>query len=341
MSATKWAEVIYHATRLQKYCECPQAFVFSELDDVKPEFRSAQALSGNVQHRVVAEFLTTGYVNDYEDIWVEEKRNPDKVAEVVLPVKYPYGHDERSWVAQEAGFMFQWFPWFEEYLSSVGAEVLEVVVDGKQVPTVEIPFSLSWRTSAKAPYLFEGTIDAIIEHTAGDHAGIVEQFDLKTGKSLPDDYELKRLCQWMLYPHGAISLGIRPDRFSWVHVRDWIPYKRKTTVKKPRPNKAWVEWRGELPPGTDGACAFRAGSSRGPGVYPVAVTDEYLEFSRQQLIRICASIRMRNFFVGVGKYGCASCDYREPCEALFEPSLGSASQERRAMALAEELGLTG
>jgi len=95
-------------------------------------------------------------------------------------------------------------------------------------------------------HVITGTIDLIYR----DAAGRVIIRDIKTDSSEPSPEFLARDIQFSTYYLGAVlGLGITPDIMEWYHIRNLIPYKRRSTR---------------------GGVQFEAGESRGPASFWVS-----------------------------------------------------------------------
>jgi len=132
---------------------------------------------------------------------------------------------------------------------------------------------------------FEGTIDAIATNISTP-SGYVEIIDWKFGRKQSDEQMMRNL-QHGLYYYAMREHGYNVQWNSWVHVSDFLPFKRDTKMSK----------KGDL---------------RGPGFYPIVIRDEDIPYITEQVGRICLKIKRGEFTQNA--YGpnapCPFCEYR-------------------------------
>ena len=145
-------------------------------------------------------------------------------------------------------------------------------------------------------YPISGTIDLIFK----DKQGRIVLRDLKTDSSEPSPEFLARDIQFSLYYLGAIrGLNLTPDLIEWYHVRNAIPYKRKTT-------KNGVQ--------------FQPGDARANPSISVSRKIEDIPEIEREIRYIIQGIRFNIFPMRPLKWGricfCDSCDVSDYCKPM-------------------------
>jgi hypothetical protein len=136
------------------------------------------------------------------------------------------------------------------------------------------------------PYDFEGTTD-VIGRMPGTPEGYVELIDWKFGRKQSNE-QLNRNLQHGLYYVMLRQHGYKVNSNWWVHMNDFLPY-----VKKGK--------HGDV------------GDLRGPGFYPILITDKDIPYIEKQTLQICEDIIVGNFIQH--SYGpnapCPYCEYKD------------------------------
>lgn len=186
----------------------------------------------------------------------------------------------------------------------------------RRILVVEAPFLVPLDCGAKEPYWFAGTIDLAYE----DHAGQLHLSDWKTGAQKPHPIVLRHGYQLGIYAHALeagvlwpedetqrTTLGRFPDAMSIAHLRDLLPYKRKTTKVVNMPVEA--SYYG-VERGTKVTC--EAGQPRGPVWYPSGRAEEDIARLRHSARTLVAMVRMGYMPERIGEH-CSRCRFRGRC----------------------------
>ena len=205
---------------LNQYLFCPKSYQLEHLQNCRPGYRSHAALNGSVVHELL-HLLHNGHwglnpASRYDEIIHQlEFEGPEKS----IPVDWNNRDSE-----------------VEKYRNMA----VEIVTNYRQKPynresriiLAETPFSVKVGRVA-----FTGTVDQIRENPDGS----LELLDFKTSQRVPPEVALVSSYQLILYslamlygtfhtPDGPVQFLQLPDYATWYHLRNHIPYKRKTTV---------------------------------------------------------------------------------------------------------------
>jgi len=165
-------------------------------------------------------------------------------------------------------------------------------------------------------YLFEGTIDALWEMPNGE----VWLIDWKTGKTLPSQFHLDHNLQFGIYAFMCRQHGIHIDKIAWIHLRDWLPYKRNTVKKNFATTASLSSWatRQNFIINKQGNEALLKGNLRGPGVHLTQRTDAQLDEVEREVKRLIKSVKFNIFPRCMNDTICSQCSHKVSCGAVLE-----------------------
>ena len=165
-------------------------------------------------------------------------------------------------------------------------------------------------------YQFEGTLDALWEMPNGETWLI----DWKTNKQLPSQFNLDNNLQFGIYAFMCRQHGIHIDKIAWIHLRDWLPYKRATSKKNFATTTSLSQWAAtqqfELTPA--GMSKLPVGSLRGPGVHLTQRTDAQLDEVEREVKRLIKMIKFNLYPRCMYDQVCSFCGYKLSCGATLE-----------------------
>lgn len=217
-------------------------------------------------------------------------------------------------------------------------------------------------TASLAGYAKTGTIDLIYRRPIADVG--IGFLDWKTGQMKPSQIDLDYGYQLGMYAHavefgdfdpfeesdGNPSYGEAPEEIAIVHLRDYLPYAKRTTITIDRPEElTWcremassqfnpfpllrigdrveIEPLDQPPPklkkdgtpyarpkrkGQPPRCTLRSGQ-RGPGWYFAKPrTRASLDRLSVSLSTIVGTVRLGRFYESIGE-GCARCPFKDAC----------------------------
>lgn len=202
---------------LNQYLFCPKSWQLEHLQKQKPEHRSHAALHGSVVHELLHQLCTHNWDLDprtaYPDL-LDTMEFEDEI-----PVDWNHRESESAKYCAEAVSMI------DGYRRKAYNQDARVILS-------EAPFTVKI-----GRVLFTGTVDQIRENLDGT----LELIDFKTSQRVPPQVALHNSYQFILYslamllgqfptPEGTMEFRRLPDFATWYHLRNHIPYKRKTTV---------------------------------------------------------------------------------------------------------------
>lgn len=149
------------------------------------------------------------------------------------------------------------------------------------------------------------TIEAEYEKARGEHDEGEESEELDELASLLNDAhaELDRVLERT----SAERFDEYPTRIRYVHLRDYVPYSRKTKRRVSEPED--LAWCGLEAPDT---VEFQKGDQRGPAWLHVQRSEADLPRLRHLLRAVVSWVRFGRFPAAPGEM-CTRCRFREPC----------------------------
>ncbi len=205
---------------INQYLFCPKSFQLEHLQKTRPGYRSHAALNGSVIHELLHRM--------YNGHW---NLNPEWMYDEVL-----------QWLEFEGPEKLIPVDWNnrETEVSRYREDAIEIINHYRQKPynresriiLAETPFTVK-----VGRVTFTGTVDQIRENPDGT----LELLDFKTSARVPPAAALSSSYQLILYSlamlygafhtaHEDVRFMQLPDHATWYHLRNHIPYKRKTTV---------------------------------------------------------------------------------------------------------------
>lgn len=293
-------DVELHPTGMVKYQECGKRFDLETISRVVPQWRVPQALNGTAIHRTIAWFhlgnwdATEDEVrHKYAESFAKAIEDPYYVEERGVPVKWPDGSDPQFAAAEFAADALEMIEGYRKDPRNRAAKVV----------AVEVEWSMGWDG-----FNWAGTIDQI--RVEKDRLVVV---DLKSGQNRPPAAFLALWPQGLTYARavhgdGAEHAHVSPrktfaalpdlpvEKMVWVHLRDYVPYKRKTT----RQGRVYL-----------------AGDLRGQAYYDAPVTPAALQAHAKEMSAFADAVRAGRFDRRPSIQNCARCSVRNVCLATF------------------------
>jgi len=265
------------------YLFCPKSFELEHLQNCKPGYRSHAALNGSVVHELL-HLMHTGHwgldpASKYDKVINRlEFEGPDRL----IPVDWNNREDE---------------------VSKYRADAVEIINHYRQKP-----YNLEARVIlSEAPFTvkigrveFTGTVDQIRENPDGT----LELLDYKTSQRVPPEAAMVSSYQLILYSlamlygtfhtdGGPVQFLQLPDYATWYHLRNHIPYKRKTTV---------------------GDQVFQKGDEKpGDPRHRITITPDMIAAFRKDVGKIARAINEGIFPRIANTANCSLCKFSKAC----------------------------
>jgi len=230
----------------------------------------------------------------------------------------------------------------DEATAMILGAVASVVARARSIVLVEAPFLVELDVGAKEPYVFKGTIDLAYE----GEDGRLHLADWKTGVQKPHPIVLHHGYQLGIYAHALehgtlwpddatrqTVLGRYPDTMSIVHLRNFVPYKRKTTKTVGTRDEAAFY---TVDVGAKVVCL--AGDPRGPAWFTSGRTSEDMARLRHSVRMLVAMVRMGHMPERIGEH-CSRCPFRGQCLEQGHLDRADARKADRALAAIDLDGL--
>ena len=287
---------------LNQYLFCPKSFELEHLQNCRPGYRSHAALNGSVVHELLRQLHNDQWDLDpattYDEVLQQlEFEGPEKL----IPV---------DWNNREVE------------VGKYREMAVEIINHYRQKP-----YNLEARVIlSEAPFTvkigrveFTGTVDQIRENPDGT----LELLDYKTSQRVPPEaalissYQLILYSMAMLYgtfrsPQGPVQFLQLPDHATWYHLRNHIPYKRKTTV---------------------GDRVFLKGDEKpGDPRHRISITPDMIATFRKDVGKIARAINEGIFPRIANTANCSLCKFSKACQQDKE---GGALSKRQISDLAD------
>jgi len=287
---------------INQYLFCPKSFQLDQIQRVSPAYRSHAALNGSVIHELLHR-MHTGHWNLNPEWMYEEVLNPLEFEgpEQLIPV---------DWNNREAE------------VSRYRDDAIEIITNYRLKPynrDAKVILSEASFTVKIGRVEFTGTVDQIRQNPDGT----LELIDFKTSGRTPckaaltSSYQLILYSLAMLYgtfhtPEGPIQFLQLPDYATWYHLRQHIPYKRKTTV---------------------GDQVYQKGDEKlGDPRHRINITPDMISAFRKDVSKIARAIKEGIFPRVASTATCSLCKFAQACQQDKE---GGALNRKQTTELAE------
>lgn len=151
------------------------------------------------------------------------------------------------------------------------------------------------------------TVERVCGEIASAWQRQIETLDPRTKALATDINDARASLERVIAKHGAVRFDEYPEQIRYVHLRDYIPYARKTARMLDRPEE--LVWAGLESPTK---VSFAAGDWRGPAWYRVQRAESDLPRLRHLLRAVVSWVRFGRFPAAPGEM-CSRCRFREPC----------------------------
>lgn len=291
---------------------CAQRFAFRKRAAVDPSARVTERVSwkpalGNARHETIRRYLTDpaqrvlrGTMPSLDALEECVRAELQRAADG-LPVEWY--DDDPAKELRDAAVMIGGL------LADLPSRVAEIVF-------CEAPFLAEIDSGTKgASYWLVGTVDFVYR----DHAGALVLADFKSGAQRLHQIILDHGYQFGIYAH-ALERGVFlpgteherqvaafPDALFVVHLRDYLPYQKKTskTVERPEEVEFFGTARGRK-------VTLEAGQRRGPAWYRARRSPEDVARLRHSIRNIVSTVRLGRFVEAIDEH-CVRCDFRDRC----------------------------
>lgn len=284
------------------------------------------------------------------------KTNADKHREECLSMLFGLVNDFRNHVAEvvlaEAGFVYKiagvWLTGSIDLIyKAVGSEGVSMVdwKTGAQKPH-QIELDHGWEAAIYGNALRDAWFipyDSVEETPGVPHRiameeacieiaeawEVVMRFETEDGShnvgALAEaENEACARLETILASYNAVKIGEYPETIRLAHLKDYVPYKRKSAPMLSRPEE--LAWAGLSEPGK---FPREKGDARGPAWYHVNRTESHTPRMEHLLRSVVSWVRHGMFPPATGEL-CSRCKYQTPC--LLE-GYKPAGEERRRLDL--------
>ena len=269
---------------LNQYLFCPKSFQLEHLQNCRPGYRSHAALNGSVVHELLHR-MNNGHWNlNPEWMYNEVLRQLEfEGPEQLIPVDWNNRDVEVSRYREDA-------------VEIITNYRLKPYNRDAKVILSETPFTVKIGRVE-----FTGTVDQIRKNPDGK----LELIDFKSSARTPNDAALASSYQLILYslamlygtfhePNGPIQFLQLPDYATWYHLRQHIPYKRKTTV---------------------GDQVYQKGDEKpGDPRHRICITSEMIAAFRRDVSKISRAINEGIFPRVASTATCSLCKFAQACQ---------------------------
>jgi RecB family exonuclease len=273
-----------HASDLALYRRCEYRFKLANESETRPSFRHPAALIGTAIHRTieslhanVAGIATPEDLRAQIELYFQDEIDHGQDSDI--PVLWPLNGDaakKRQSLLDDAFEMIAGY-WIDPRNSEAKLAGLEVEWDCELLGRP-----------------FQGRIDQVrvLEDAT------LQILDLKSGAERPGETFLTLWPQAHVYAlaaaRGALFEGRKVSKVTWVHLRDYIPYKIN------RPAQGIVK-----------------GERRGPAFYDVPITERSIASMEQELAGFISALDSDRFPRRPSNHNCSSCPYAAVCLSDF------------------------
>ena len=300
-----------HLDRLAgRFC-CSRRFQFEREEEAAggagPRERVyGETIVGTAVHETIKRYLTAC---------------PDRTLERRLPSNDRFAEVVREELDQAAGGLpIDWGKVrpddaVRDAVAMVRGALLTLADRASAILLIEAPFLAQIDCGAKEPYWLKGTID-IVYRARDEGLGLA---DWKTGKQRPHPIALDHGYQLGIYAHALehgvfwpgeerqVEIGAFPQHIHLVHLRDFLPYQRRTRKRIKTADEA-AFYGAEV--GQTINC--ETGAPRGTGWYAARRSPADVARLKHSLRTIAGSVRLGRFLEHLGE-SCAKCPFKGPC----------------------------
>ena len=269
---------------INQYLFCPKSFQLEQVQGVQPAYRSHAALNGSVIHELLHR-MHNGHWNLNPEWMYDEvlQRLEFEGPEQLIPV---------DWNNREVE------------VTRYREDTVEIICNYRLKPynrDAEVILSEAPFTVKVGRVEFIGTVDQIRKNPDGT----LELIDFKTSSRTPNDAALASSYQLTLYSlamlygtfhtaNGTLQFLQLPDYATWYHLRNHIPYKRKTTV---------------------GDQVFQKGDEKpGDPRYRICITPDMIRAFRKDVSKIARAIKESIFPRVASTATCSLCKFGTACQ---------------------------
>ena len=269
---------------INQYLFCPKSFELEHLQNCRPGHRSHAALNGSVVHELLRQLHSGQWDLD-----------PAKAYDQVLHLI--------EFEGSERCIPVDWNN-REEEVCKYRVDAVEIINRYRQKPyNSEARVILS-----EAPFTvkigrveFTGTVDQIRKNPDAT----LELIDFKTSSRTPHESALTSSYQLILYSmamlygtfhteNGEVQFLQLPDYATWYHLRQHIPYKRRTTV---------------------GDMVYQKGDAKpGDPRHRVKMTPDMISAFRKDVSKIASAIHEEIFPRVASTATCSLCKFSHACQ---------------------------
>jgi len=268
---------------INQYLFCPKSFELEHLQHCRPGYRSHAALNGSVVHELL-HLLHTGH-------WgLDPASKYDKVIN-----RLEFEGPERS-IPVDCNNR-------DEEVSKYRADAVEIINQYRQKPynrEARVILSEAPFTAKIGRVEFTGTVDQIRENPDGS----LELLDYKSSQRVPPEAALTSSYQLILYSlamlygtfhteNSEVQFHQLPDHATWYHLRNHIPYRRKTTVG----NRVFL--KGDEKPGDPR--------------HRISITPDMIAAFRKDVAKIARAIKEGIFPRVATTANCSLCKFSKAC----------------------------
>ena len=292
---------------LNQYLFCPKSFQLEQIQGVHPVYQSHAALNGSVIHELLHR-MHTGHWN----------LNPEWMYDEVL--------HQLEFEGPEQPIPVDWSN-RDDQVSRYREDAVEIISNYRLKPynqEARIILSETPFTVKIGRVEFIGTVDQIRKNPDGK----LELIDFKSSARIPPEAALSSSYQLILYslamlygnfhtPQGLIQFLQLPDHATWYHLRNHIPYKRKTTV---------------------GDQVFQKGDEKpGDPRYRISITPDMIAAFRKDAGKIARAINEGIFPRVASTATCSLCKFSKACMQDKESDALSNRQQAELNELTQQL----
>lgn len=293
---------VFRQSKITRYVNCPRSLYLEEVVGMEQESTNAASIAGTTAHKAVEMIETTGREISRKAFAISFDRRLAEEAEAGKEVSVSEEQRDKT---------------IDDHMTMI-ENYLRHPIRKHKLLLCEHPFTLM----LAGKYPFVGTIDQL---------WLVKRdlvvVDLKFGAEVPSGMALDLNYQLRIYSY-AVECGDlsgkeplhdfrqrMPKYAAILKARDLIPYKKNQFSETiGRGNKKL--------PNPKFRSGYKIGDWRGKVLYPIVNTKDGLANAMHDVRRICAAIKMKQFFRRPDNNNCYMCGVRDACRAEIEIPAG-------------------